>query len=119
MLFKAQAVLAALPMVVIIVLGQLNSNGNSSSSAVNELLQYYGFPQLRLRFLDDPDSSFKGEDDVKENRAWLREMLKYYTSNISQAYHAVGTYPFERSHITNPNADLRKAIVWQNSGRSS
>jgi hypothetical protein len=106
-------------MVLIIVLDQFDSNGLFSKSAVNDLLQCCGFSQLRLWFPDIPDSSSNDEDDVKENRAWLREMLKYYTSNISQVYYAIGTYPYERSHITNPNAALRKAIAWQNGGSSS
>ncbi|TVY41895.1 putative membrane protein [Lachnellula subtilissima] len=94
------------------------SNGSIANGGYYSL----GSAQQQWDFIfisDFPDSSSKEKDDVKENRAWLREMLKYYTSNISQAYHTIGTYPFERSHITNPNADLRKEIVWQNSGRSS
>ncbi|KAI0403518.1 hypothetical protein F4802DRAFT_571706 [Xylaria palmicola] len=61
-------------------------------------------------------SEDEGPDDVEveENRDWLREMLRYYTSNIPQAYNVIGSYPYDRSHITHPNAELRKAIQWQN-----
>ncbi|RWA08569.1 hypothetical protein EKO27_g6537 [Xylaria grammica] len=94
----------------------LQSSGAGSSNADGG---YYtpGSAQQQWQFFcisDATGADDVGGDDVKENRAWLREMLRYYTSNISQAYLVIGTYPYDRSHITHPNSELRKAIAWQN-----
>jgi len=64
-------------------------------------------------FVDASSSTIDGKE-VKANRDWLREMLRFFTSNIPGVSVAIGTYPYERSHITHPNAAFIEAIRWQN-----